>query len=71
MEAKLEELLVRLAKENEAIEAHHRAFPRRYMEDHAVQADWLKLMSYRETTIEEISEYATTWARLNGRLTEE
>ena len=67
MEAKMEELLVQLARENAAIESHMRAYPDAYKDDKS-HIDRMRLIDYREETLREISRYATRFAAATGKL---
>lgn len=62
MDNELKTLLLRLARENEALRSHEREHMRRWTEDAKVQVEWLALQRRRGATLEEIAEYANMFA---------
>jgi len=67
VEAKMEELLVQLARENAAIDSHMLAYPEAYKDD-KLHIDRMRLIDYREETLREVSRYATRFAAAIGKL---
>lgn len=67
MDDRIEKLLIRLGLQNAAIDSHVAAFPRADR-DAQQYADRMRLISYREETLNEICEYATVFAAAMGKL---
>jgi hypothetical protein len=68
VDPKIEELLIRLARENEAIDSHLRAYPVIHLATHATYVDRMTLIGRREQTLDEISQYSTVYAKATGKL---